>query len=289
MGIKTERIRYNVSERGRQHRGTDRRFDLRALQGLVNGGEVQERVKNRDMHGYYGHWQRMTFGMKTGLIPPETVVVDGKVVNIEPAFITTYLRADSDGNIEHEAEFLDNASGKIAARLFGSKTGGFSSAMKTVPRGNLGVPMIFAGFDYVLEPNYTTNRGYELAFDSVEMPDGESVMLDSVMHFQHSMQTMNVLYDSLHADHALAMQTIQKLIEDNEELTSMHVRGGQVVLDSVEFQRPLMVDKRATQAFKRNAEAFRDANLVGFERQEANREETQDAALDQAQRHYGVK
>ncbi len=283
MGKKSGKIQYNVQHRGREHRGKDRRFDLRAMAALVNSLAIQERVRNRDMVGYYGHWQRMKFG----LIPPETVVVDGKLINIEPAIVTTYLRAYDDGNIEHETEFLDNPSGKIAARLHDSKTGGFSSAVFAKPSGNLDVPTEFAGFDYVLEPNYTTNRGY--VFDGVSADieaDRERMLLDSVMHSQHALSAMNVLYDSLQSDHLLALQTIQRLMEENEELLSMQARSGQI-LDSVGApgKLPSMVDTAATEAFRKNASAFKTAILPGFEKL---REERVDAGMDFINQRYGI-
>lgn len=284
MAQKTGKIRYNVNERGRQH-GEDRLFDLRALAALVNGPEVQERVRNRDMVGYYGHWQRVKFG----ITPPETVILDGKSVNIDPAIVTTHLSADADGNIEHESEFLDTPSGRIAERLYASKTGGFSSAIDARPRGNFHVPTTFAGFDYVLEPNYTTNRGY--LFDSTDMATEDQerfVLLDSVMHSNHALTAMNVLYDSLQNDHTLAMQTIQRLMEENEELLSMHARGG-TILDSVGAPgiRPMLHSKSATAEFQRRAASFKNASLPAFEKlpEEREREET---GMDVVHRHYGI-
>lgn len=287
--MKTGKIRYNVQNRGREHRGKDRRFDLRAMAALVNSPEIQERVRNRDMVGYYGHWQRMKFG----LIPPETVIVDGKVINIEPAIVTTHLHADDDGNIEHETEFLDNPSGKIAARLHGSKTGGFSSAVHAKPRGNFDVPTIFAGFDYVLEPNYTTNRGY--VFDGIMdgeiTPDGELMLLDSVMHSAQALSAMNVLYDSLQNDHALAMQTIQRLMEENEELLALQARGGHVFdsASGADFRSPLLVSKASTHAFAERAASFKHASLAAFERQkDDDKAGSVDAGMEAINRHYGV-
>lgn len=285
MGQKTGKIRYNVNERGRQHRGKDRNFDLRALQSLVNSPAIQERVRNRDMVGYYGHWQRVKFGV----IPPETVILDGKSVNIDPAIVTTYLSADSDGNIEHEAEFLDTPSGRIAERLYASKTGGFSSAIDATTRGNFHVPTSFAGFDYVLEPNYTTNRGY--LFDSANMETEDQdkfVLLDSVMHSNHALTAMNVLYDSLQNDHMLAMQTIQRLMEENEDLLSMHARNG-TILDSVGAPgvRPMLASKSATAEFQRRAAAFNAATLPAFEKLPEERER-EEAGMDAVHRHYGI-
>lgn len=277
----TDIIRYNVHERGRKHRGKDRNFDLRALTALVNSPEVQEQVKNRDLVGYYGHWQRMKFGMR----PPETVIVDGKMVNIEPALVTTYLRAEPDGTIEHRTEFLDTASGKVAARLFRSKAGGFSSAINAKPRGNLHVADGFFGFDYVLEPNYTTNRGY--LFDSAAMPEDGSIF-DFVMQEHHQNAAhMAALFDGLQSDHAIALETLQKLQEENEELLSiLSARGAGAIFDSAAGAiAPRMVSKQATDHFSRVNAMFRTADLAKLDRLPDPRS---DMVLDQVNQHYGV-
>lgn len=280
MGQKTEVIRYNVTQRGREHRGVERRFDLRALCSLVNSPEIQERVKNRDMVGYYGHWQRMKFG----LIPPETAIVDGKTINIEPAIVTTYLHADADGNIEHETEFLDTAAGKIAARLHNSKAGGFSSAIHANPRGGFDVATMFAGFDYVLEPNYTANRGY--AFDSVG-GGTEGMIFDFVAQdINQNNAAMCALYDGLQSDHELAMQTLQRLQEDNEELLSM-LASGKTLLDSVngDARAPIMIAKSPTAAFAKNVSLFKNAHLPALEKLP---DPHGDLVLNQVSEHYGV-
>lgn len=282
MPQETDLIRYNVTQRGRTHRGKDRNFDLRALVSLVNSPEIQERVKNRDMLGYYGHWQRMKFGM----MPPETAIVDGKTVNIEPAIVTTYLRAEPDGTIEHRSEFLDNAPGKIAARLHKSRTGGFSSAIHATPRGNVDVATLFAGFDYVLEPNYTTNRGY--VFDSAGMAADGSVFDFVMQEYNQSAAHMAALYDSLQGDHMMAMQTVQRLQEENEQMLSMLAAGtGRAVLDGVDLSgvAPRMVSKQATSHFAATAAMFRAAKLTGLE---SLPDPKGDLILDQVSNHYGM-
>src|SRR5258708_18352055 len=156
--MKTEIIRYNLTERGRTYRGKERSFDIPRIVAAINSGACQEKVKHRDMLGYYGHWPRVKFGMN----PAEGGVVDGKAVRVEPAIVTTYLKALDDGTVEHQEEFLDNDAGKLAYNLYKSKAGGFSSAIDEFRRSG----PEFYGFDYVLEPNYSTNRGYDIALDS---------------------------------------------------------------------------------------------------------------------------
>lgn len=294
MATKTGRIRYNLTERGRQHNGKDRRFDLRAMAALINGPKVQEKVKNRDLRGYYGHWIRQRFGME----PPESIVTpDGRVVNLEPALVTTYLWADQNGNVEHEAEFLDTEPGKAAQRVFLSKAGGFSSAVHAQPRGGMHVPEIFAGFDFVLEPNYNTNRGYNV-FDSADSDLNPEMLLDCVAaEMQQTTAIMNALFDSVQrsaaADLELAAETIRRLQEENAELLSLASRehkGNIAVLDSVNTPgvRPLLIDTSATRRFAQAASAFNHADLPGFEPQADDKPARSDG-LDAVHRHYGVQ
>ncbi len=287
--ITTGRITYNVHERGREHIGVDRTFNLAALAKLVNSPEVQERVRNRDLQGYYGHIVRQKFG----ITPPENAVVGGKLINIEPALVTVYLRADENGNIEHEAEFLETSAGKIAARLFASKTGGFSSAIMANDRGGVDYPYMFGGFDYVLEPNYTTNRGYR--FDSAAASADDAMaglLLDSAMADWHSTtQATARLVDQLQADLARSLQAVASLAQENEELLSICARGGQMRLDdtsSMRFESPRMIDKRPVMALEQQAARFASAPLVGFE-QEQERQDQADSDLQHAKSRWGMQ
>jgi hypothetical protein len=287
MGKKTGKITYNVRERGRKFIGQDRNLDCRALAALINGNEIQERVKNRDLRGFYGHVVRAKYGFE----PAETVFddVSGKPVFIEPALVTTHLSADEDGNVTHEAEFLDTESGELAARLFDSRQGGFSSAIFAKPIGGRDVPILFGGFDYVAEPNYTTNRGYMLdstggAFDGLIL---DAVLADWTM----AQGAAKALFDSLARDHEVAMQAIQALREENEELLSILSKSpkdaGVVVLDGVDSTRPLIVSKTASDELSRRVRAFSRGTVVDFE-PEPKDDVPEDAALRAAKSQYGV-
>ena len=151
--MKTGLITYNLKDRGREYRGQDRDYskpeNLQALVAGINAGSAQEKVKFRDMHGYYGHGVRQLFG----LLPPESTFLDGKKVVIEPDLTTTHLKAYKDGTVEHEATFTQSEGGEAAWRMYQQKLGGFSSAINERESA-------FYGFDYVFEPNFTKNRGH---------------------------------------------------------------------------------------------------------------------------------
>lgn len=236
MGMKTEIIRFNVRERGRRFRGQDRNFDTAALASLINGGEVQERVKNGDLLGYYGHWPRVKFGMDV----QEGAMVGGKPVHLEPAIRTTSIKAYPDGTIEHQAEFLDTAPGRLAQRLYQSKTGGFSSAINAPRRGSMQVPNGFFGFDYVLEPNFTGNRGYALdsAGNRIELDDldeAEAEVLDAVEEYTGMVLATTAMLDRVQADYDRQAEVVLVLQEENVEYQSQ-IANLQAQLDSAKEQ-----------------------------------------------------
>lgn len=232
----TESITYNVRERGRKHRGVDRNFDTAALARLINSPAVQEKVKHGDMTGYFGHWPRVKFGME----PQEGAILDGRAVVLPVALRTVVLSADDAGNITHRAEFLDTEAGQVAAAMHKSKAGGFSSAIDTLPRTSPAIARGFYGFDYVLEPNYTTNRGHRVMLDSAA-PE-VTAMLDGLLEQAALEQDeMVAMFDSLHAQHLDALAALESTAQQNEELLDMVAKlsskDRQHVLDSLALER----------------------------------------------------
>lgn len=274
--MKTKRITYNVHDRGRKHRGQDRLFDTVALAKLINGPDVQERVKLGDMLGYYGHWPRIAFGMGTR----EVGVVDGKVVPLPIATRTTFLEADDQGNISHECEFLENQWGAEAAAAYQSSAGGFSSAIDAKPRVSPSLATDFHGFDYVLEPNYTTNRGHRALLDGVEAEDETPsvlALLDAVMADAAAMVShKNALFDSLQAQHQLALDTLERVARENDLLISRLASGKSGMLDNADATGELPMRGRPAPDFER----FRTMPLASLQRVEAQeRDDSAEAGL----------
>lgn len=282
MGLTTEPITYNVHERGRRHLGTDRRFDLRRLAGIINGPEVQERVKVGDMVGYYGHWPRIAFGMATR----EVGMMNGKPVPTPIALRTTLLRADDDGNITHQAQFLDNVWGKEAEGHYLGHVGGFSSAIDAKPGSTPHFAQAFHGLDYVLEPNYTTNRGHRALLDSVgsgEATDEQMLaLLDAVTADAAAMVTAkNALLDSVMAQYHRALEALERATAENDVLVG-RLASGQLLLDSVERQAPLRAEMPLDYG------RFRGSKLAAL--QELPREsDTNSPEARALARHYGVR
>jgi hypothetical protein len=203
------------------------------------------------MLGYYGHWPRLKFGM----VPQEGGIVEGKAQALEPALVTTFLKARDDGAIEHKAEFLDTGAGQIAAKLFTSKAGGFSSAIDQIKNE-------FYGFDYVLEPNYSTNRGYALALDAIGA-DGE-IALDAIYAAEYGAQTRAamLLLDGVSAAYDALAKSMQSLQAENEQLLSLLAskRGAAVALDAAGVS-PILFSGAATGRFIEDAERFHREEL----------------------------
>lgn len=227
MSMRTGIIRFNLAERGRTARGVDRNFDTATAARLINSPEVQERVKHGDMIGYFGHWPRVKFGLNAA----EGGIVGGKHVSVEPALRTVFLKAYPDGTVEHEEEFLDTASGKIAARLYASKAGGFSSAIRAPVVGSKAIPREFHGFDYVLEPNYSTNRGYDVALDGVE---GDEVF-DAVAEQQAILDQCSTMLDSMQSAYDQMAAALERAQEENAYYRSRLASEGKgdAVLDGI--------------------------------------------------------
>lgn len=252
--METKLITYNLKERGRKYRGVDRNFNVKAICDAINSPACQERVKHGDMVGFYGHWPRVKFGMN----PAEGGIADGKAQTVEPALVTTHLKAFSDGTIEHKERFLGTNAGQLAFKLYQEKAGGFSSAIDPVKPE-------FYGFDWVLEPNYSTNRGY--ALDSI-------AVLDDVLMAEYNDQIAGVMELLRLKEHnyMLALQTLGSLQSENAELISQ-LANKNAVLDSVDkFERPLILNTSRKTQIERDVAAFRSAKLPRFSTSDSNPE-----------------
>lgn len=274
MGQKTGLIRFNLNDRGHRAFGKPRKFAVREIAAHINSDFTQERVRARNVLGFYGHWPRVKFGAiaQEGGVGP-----NGKPAVVEPAIVTTSLRAYPDGTIEHETEFLDTDAGQIAAKLHNSRAGGFSSVIDNVQNA-------FIAFDYVLEPNFKANRGYSLddAYSALTMDgaDGEASrltidQLDAAIR-DEQLHAMNLILDSGNAyraatEEALAVsaKTIEHLERERTELLSLLSRtdpARALTFDSGAAQalKGVMLDAAAAQDMIARAQAFQTEHLHGF-------------------------
>lgn len=261
MTMKTDIIQFDLRQRGRRHTGKKRAYETvegaRRVARIVNSAAVQERVKAGDMKGFLGHLPRIQAETP---YPPECALKEGKVYYFEPAFRTVTLRATPEGVIEHQAEFMDTPPGRIAARQWANRDGGFSAIIDdTAPDG-------FYGFDYVAEPNYVFNRGWAVHLDSART-GGAS--LDSVMREYNDamrltdrmMATLQAEYDELLRAHATLSKRLDSAALERDELLDRLARADLETQRRGAFQRPLVVDKSQTERLLRDITAFDNARL----------------------------
>lgn len=219
--MRTDIIRFNLKDRMRKYSGNERHFDIPQLVKVINSDKVQERVRLGDLNGFYGHHARIQFGPE----PNEGGIVEGKYVHLEPCCRTVYLKAYADGTVEHQQEFFNTELGLKAWQRIQDKSGGFSSVITT--KNGYG----FHGFDYVNEPNFSSNRPYTL--DSVQQHqdfEPEIFVLDDVQSTDR--EQLEYLIDSVE----IYQRTNSRLIEENKMLTdsfSKLQREYNVMLDDI--------------------------------------------------------
>ena len=240
-------ITYNLKERGRKFTGKERNFNCANIARAINSQATQEKVRLRQLIGYYGHKVRQL----SGLDPSESVIIAGKYNSVEPAIVTTFLEASPDGTIKHKTEFLDNDEGRKANRMWLNKNGGFSSAIDEIANE-------FYGFDFVLAANYQTNAGYTL-------DDANGITYDSVMaevQHEHELFYEHLLAQKSHqlSDALIALDSVQA---ENEELFSLLTEknnGVGIVLDGLGVS-PLRISSSKTDRLIGDINSFGGAKL----------------------------
>lgn len=251
---KTKLIKYNIKERGYKHNGQNRNnVDVQSMVDRINGAQTQELVDKGILYGYYGHDIRKRFGM----VPPETAIVDGKKIMLEPATRTLLVKAYGNGDVEHIQEFLDNDSGEFARRQYLAKIGGFSSAQNYNKHSSPLAVTGFYGMDYVAQPNYATNVGDGALFDGLVVPDDyEAPMFDSLaelpIHESNQImmldsliaQTFDMIHGHIHMSNALfdsqdalghALQQQQALADKQARYEALRAKRDQERVDDLRF------------------------------------------------------
>lgn len=255
----TPKIKYSLNDRGRKHTGQPRNYNVKAIFDYINSPECQETVESRGMTGYYGHWTRIRFGMH----PSEGGLDSGKPVSVEPAFVTTHLSMTMDGVIEHIAEFLDTASGRLAEKLFfDNQIGGFSSAIDEKEKK-------FFGFDYVMQPNYLQNSFRGVTLDDAMGGDIGELTYDDVYAAEQEehLQTIAALLDSAATERATSNEVIERLRDENDRLLgylAKHNVEPSTVLDSADQDggKPLLVSLDSARLIEKDMRDFKSADKL---------------------------
>jgi hypothetical protein len=144
------------------------------------------------------------------------------------------------------------------------------------------MPKRFCGFDFVLEPNYSTNRGHKVVLDSVLTErDRMMMMLDSAVgESMDAAAAMGAIFDALQAQHERALKALERVQAENNDLLGRMARGRtDPVLDAVRPMRAAKPD---------NYEAYRSMPLARLS--ELPRESPAPSdELKSMERRYGFK
>lgn len=171
---------FSLLDEGRKYTGNHRKYVIENAREICYSPATREKIRLREAFGYYGHGRRQITGQ---MDLPEVSVVklpdggDAIISNI-PSNVCTAFDVDKDGKVTHSQDILDTDTGKIVSGLNASRVGGFSWACPGKDGGATGVTKLagWSGFDYVLTPGFSSNRGYVL--ESSESK--EQTILESV-------------------------------------------------------------------------------------------------------------
>lgn len=167
MANEVIKCKFNLFDEGRKYTGHHRKYILESALNVCYAPETREGIQLREKFGYLGHGRRM---LADKLRLSETEVVrlpSGQSILVEniPSNVTTFFEVGKNGDVEHHQEILlESEPGKTVFGLHKSRVGGFSWACSGADGGAMGATKInsFEGFDYVLNPGFSANRGYIL-------------------------------------------------------------------------------------------------------------------------------
>jgi hypothetical protein len=172
------KCKFNLFQEGRKYTGHHRNYILESARKVCYDPATREGISLREKLGYLGHGRRQLAG-KLALGEVETVKLpDGSTIIVEnvPSNVTTHFEIHEDGTVEHTQDILESAPGKVVSGLNRSKVGGFSWAMGGRDGGAIGATHVngFEGYDYVMNPGFSANRGYIL--ESADGPTREMIL-----------------------------------------------------------------------------------------------------------------
>lgn len=164
---------FSLLDTQRKYTGIHRKYVIENAQNICYSPETRERISKREAFGYYGHGRRVLCE-KFDIEEVDVITLpDGSqaMVSNIPSNITVSFEVDKNGTVKHKQEILDTETGRIVASLNKSKVGGFSWACPGEDGGRTKITLLtgFAGFDYVLAPGFSANRGYVLESASKDL------------------------------------------------------------------------------------------------------------------------
>jgi hypothetical protein len=281
----TKKISYNLNDRGRAHSGQDRsNVDVPAMIRKINSPHIQEQVDSGTLNGFCGHQIRQLYGM----IPPETAVLDGKVIPLEPAIRTVYIHAAEDGTVTHQQEFYDNLMGEHVRRQYEAKIGGFSTAVNYIIDGMRLLPNVFGGMDYVFAPNFLENASIGL-FDSANTAE-EMPLIKTMLEFE-----LITLFDSAeesnqNADYLKAMSDRARAAEKELRILKAQTRRriektNQMTIDA--YDSALCSGRTSFDRQVEQAQEFLSMNVNEAEKEKSTHEQKAEKMMQSLSGFFG--
>ena len=179
MSSELIKCRYSLFDEGRKYSGNHRKYLLENAKEICYSPATRERIRLREALGYYGHGRRAMAGRMDIGETELTKMPDGSMAIVDnvPSNVTVAFDVSNDGTITHAQEILPTDAGAIVSKLNAGKIGGFSWACPGKDGGRSRPTLMtgFSGFDYVLRPGFSGNRGYLL-----ESADAEDKILECV-------------------------------------------------------------------------------------------------------------
>lgn len=159
---------FSLLDTERKYTGTHRKYVISNARDICYAPKTREMIEKREALGFYGHMGRVLCGRPSLQVQELDVITlpngTQAMVSQIPSNVTIAFDVDADGTVKHKQEILDTETGKIVAGLHASRVGGFSWACPGTDGGKNKLTTLtgFAGFDYVLTPGFSANRGYVL-------------------------------------------------------------------------------------------------------------------------------
>lgn len=166
---------FSLLDNERKYTGTHRKYVISNARDICYSPKTREMIEKREALGFYGHMGRVLCGRPSLQVQELDVITlpngTQAMVSHIPSNVTVSFDVDADGTVKHKQEILDTETGKIVSGLHASRVGGFSWACPGADGGKNKLTTLtgFAGFDYVLTPGFSANRGYVLESAQTDM------------------------------------------------------------------------------------------------------------------------
>lgn len=170
--LKRIKDRFSLFNDGRKLDSNKRNYIVKAVQQMINNERTQEQLRLGESFGYYGHGPRQRAN-KLDIGETEIIMIKGKPVVVDniPAGRTISISCNDEGIVDHEQEFLDTATGRIALSMWESAAGGWSWATGGDDTKRASITKSYHGMDYVKQPNYLSLNHPAMMMEGVNKDD----------------------------------------------------------------------------------------------------------------------